>query len=179
MNFVDKEHPQKLSHFQFMETKEHYKDSDTLQYWKIQMPLYRKMKESDCKTVIDKWIYNLSNMAKMKTQLAFKEDSPLFMRLEKLASYSDMTREQQWQYDSSFHNYISYYGQLATKLREGKEIGFIEGETKGRAEGRAEGIEKGRADAIRENARRMKLDGMPAELIAKYTELSMDDILAL
>ncbi|MCR4560994.1 MAG: hypothetical protein K5685_13035, partial [Bacteroidales bacterium] len=67
---------------------------------------------------------------------------------EKLASYSDMTREQQWQYDSSFHNYISYYGQLATKLREGKEIGFIEGETKGREEGRAEGIEQGRAEGI-------------------------------
>ena len=61
------------------------------------------------------------------------------MRLEKLASYSDMTREQQWAYDSSYHNYVSYYGQLATKLREGKEIGFIEGETKGREEGRAEG----------------------------------------
>nr|MCR4561064.1 Rpn family recombination-promoting nuclease/putative transposase [Bacteroidales bacterium] len=58
-----------------------------------QMPLYRKMKESDCETVIDKWIYNLSNMPKMKTQLAFKQDKPLFMRLEKLASYSDMTRE--------------------------------------------------------------------------------------
>jgi len=129
-----------------METQEHYKDSDTLQYWKIQMPLYRKMKESDCETVIDKWIYNLSNMPKMKTQLAFKQDKPLFMRLEKLASYSDMTREQQWQYDSSFHNYISYYGQLATKLREGKEIGFIEGETKGREEGRAEGIEQGRVE---------------------------------
>ncbi|MEE3448951.1 MAG: PD-(D/E)XK nuclease family transposase, partial [Bacteroidales bacterium] len=92
MNFTDKEHPQKLSHFQFMETKEHFKDSDALQYWKIQMPLYRKMKESDCETVIDKWIYNLSNMPKMKTQLAFKQDKPLFMRLEKLASYSDMTR---------------------------------------------------------------------------------------
>ena len=66
------------------------------------------------------------------------------MRLEKLASYSDMTREQQWAYDSSYHNYVSYYGQLATKLREGKEIGFIEGETKGRAEGLAEGEKKGR-----------------------------------
>ena len=183
MNFIDKEHPQKLSHFQFMETQEHYKDSDTLQYWKIQMPLYRKMKESDCETVIDKWIYNLSNMPKMKTQLAFKQDKPLFMRLEKLASYSDLTREQQWQYDSSFHNYISYYGQLATKLREGKEIGFIEGETKGReegrAEGRAEGIEQGRTEQLVESIKNLMSAGFDFEKAVEMLKVPADQIAEL
>ena len=184
MNFIDKEHPQKLSHFQFMETQEHYKDSDTLQYWKIQMPLYRKMKESDCETVIDKWIYNLSNMPKMKTQLSFKQDRPLFMRLEKLASYSDMTREQQWAYDSSYHNYVSYYGQLATKLREGKEIGFIEGETKGRAEGLAEGEKKGlaegreqgRTEQLVESIKKFISKGFDFDEVVKILEVPADQI---
>jgi predicted transposase/invertase (TIGR01784 family) len=43
------------------------------------------------------------------------------------------------------------------------------------AEGRAEGVE----EAKRENARRMKADGMPAELIAKYTGLSVETINSL
>ena len=176
MNFIDKEHPQKLSHFQFMETKEHYKDSGALQYWKIQMPLYRKMKESDCETVIDKWIYNLSNMPKMKTQLSFKQDRPLFMRLEKLASYSDMTREQQWAYDSSYHNYVSYYGQLATKLREGKEIGFIEGETKGREEGLAEGREQGRTEQLVESIKKFISKGFDFDEVVKILEVPADQI---
>ena len=49
--------------------------------------------------------------------------------------------------------------------------GFIKGKIEGRDEGLAEGRAEGRAEGIkeanRENARRMKADGMPAELIAK------------
>ncbi len=188
MNFVDKQHPTKLSHFQIMETTDHYTDSNALQYWKIQMPLYRKMKKSECKNVIDKWIYNLSNMSKMKTPLEFKDEKPLFMRLEEIASYSDLTDEQQWQYDSSFHNYISYHGQLATKLREGKEIGFAEGEIKGREEGRKEGREEGHKEGREEGreegqkeaqnatAIEMLKENMPIELIVKFTKLSVEDI---
>ncbi|MCR4561009.1 MAG: hypothetical protein K5685_13110, partial [Bacteroidales bacterium] len=99
---------------------------------------------------------------------------------EKLASYSDMTREQQWQYDSSFHNYISYYGQLATKLREGKEIGFIEGETKGREEGRAEGIEQGRAEGrteqLVESIKKFISKGFDFDEVVKILEVPADQI---
>ena len=48
-------------------------------------------------------------------------------------------------------------------------------EAKGLAQGRAEGIE----DNKRDNAMRMKADGMPVELIAKYTGLSIDVINSL
>lgn len=60
------------------------------------------------------------------------------------------------------------------------EEGFLEaryekGLKKGRAEGRAEGIK----ETNRENARKMKADNMPAELIAKYTGLSIEQINSL
>ena len=46
-----------------------------------------------------------------------------------------------------------------------------------------EGLERGRAEgaanASRENARRMKADNMPLELIAKYTGLTTGEIEAL
>ena len=106
------------------------------------------------------------------------------MRLEKLASYSDMTREQQWAYDSSYHNYVSYYGQLATKLREGKEIGFIEGETKGRAEGLAEGEKKGlaegreqgRTEQLVESIKKFISKGFDFDEVVKILEVPADQI---
>ena len=39
--------------------------------------------------------------------------------------------------------------------------------------------EEGRVEALKENARRMKADNMPAELIAKYTGLDKETIEAL
>jgi predicted transposase/invertase (TIGR01784 family) len=46
-------------------------------------------------------------------------------------------------------------------------------------EGRAEGRAEGKAKANMDNARKMKADGMPAELIAKYTSLSIEEIVTL
>lgn len=62
---------------------------------------------------------------------------------------------------------------------DGFKKGKIEGRDEGRAEGLSEGMEKGENKANRENARRMKADGMPAELIAKYTGLSIEAINSL
>ena len=46
-------------------------------------------------------------------------------------------------------------------------------------EGLAEGRAEGERDKALESARRMKADGMPAELIAKYTGLTLDVINSL
>ena len=48
-----------------------------------------------------------------------------------------------------------------------------------KAEGLAEGMEKGKVEANLENARKMKADQMPLELIAKYTGLTAQEIEAL
>ena len=141
------------------------------------------MKESDCTTDIDKWIFNLSNMETMETSLSFTNDIPLFKQLGKIASYSELTTDQQIQYDDSFNNYLAYMGQQEYKLKEGIKIGWKEGEAKGRKEGRKEGRAEGRAEGAKaqaiESARNMKADGMPAEIIAKYTHLTISEIEAL
>lgn len=49
-------------------------------------------------------------------------------------------------------------------------------ERKGRKEGIEEGIEKGRTEANRENARKMKLSGLSAEMIHQITELPLSEI---
>jgi predicted transposase YdaD len=65
-------------------------------------------------------------------------------------------------------------------VAEGHAKGVAEGHAKGVAEGHAKGVAEGHAGGIednkRDNARRMKADKMPAELIAKYTGLSIEEV---
>ena len=49
----------------------------------------------------------------------------------------------------------------------------------GRAEGRLEGRLEGRAEERAEIVKEMLADGMPVEIIAKYTKLSLEEIEAL
>ena len=51
--------------------------------------------------------------------------------------------------------------------------------TEGLEKGMAQGLEKGRSEERMETARKMKADGMPAELIVKYTGLTVEDINSL
>ena len=56
-------------------------------------------------------------------------------------------------------------------MAEGLERGIEKGMAEGLERGMAEGLEKGRAEERTELAKKMKADGLPAELIAKYTGL--------
>ena len=73
------------------------------------------------------------------------------------AKYSEAERRQ---YEESKKDYWDYYSTMKTARQKGIE----------------EGMEMGMEKARRENARKMKSDGMPAALIEKYTGLSADDI---
>ena len=68
---------------------------------------------------------------------------------------------------------------LKKGLTEGREKGLAEGREKGLAEGRAEGRAEGERKALLNTARQMKADGLPAEVIAKYTHLTEEEITTL
>ena len=113
------------------------------------------------KNDIDKWIFNLSNMETMETTLSFTNEIPLFKQLGKIASYSELSPEQQIQYDDSFNNYLAFMGQQEYKLKEGIRIG----------------IDKGRAEAKISIARYLKSMGtMTLEQIAEATQLPIAEI---
>ena len=61
-------------------------------------------------------------------------------------------------------------------LEQGREIGLEQGREIGLEQGRKIGREIGMLEAKRENARRMKNDGMPVNLIEKYTGLTKEEI---
>ena len=61
-------------------------------------------------------------------------------------------------------------------IRHGYKQGMEEGMKQGMEEGMKQGMKQGMAQANRDNALRMKEDGLPTQLIAKYTGLSPEEI---
>ncbi len=138
-------------------------DKLTLVY--IEMPKFNKT-ESELVTMFDKWMFALRNLSRlMERPQALQER--VFKRLFEQAEIAKFSPREQREYHESIKDYWDYYSTMKTAIEKG--------EAKGRAEGRTEG----RAEAIRENARRMKADGMNIELIAKYTGLTVEEIAAL
>ena len=61
-------------------------------------------------------------------------------------------------------------------LAEGMEKGLAEGMEKGLAEGMEKGMEEGRVREKLENARSLKNNGIPIDLISKSLNLSIEEI---
>ena len=91
----------------------------------------------------------------------------VFQRLAEVAEVSKLSKKERLEYDHALKRYRDTLNAMT-----GAEM---KGRAEGLAEGRAEGIETTKRD----NARRMKADGMPAELIAKYTGLTIETIYSL
>ena len=125
------------------------------------MPCFTKERE-ECDNHFERWIYILKNM-EILDRMPWAAQNAVFQRLADIAEVSKLNKEERLEYDHALKRYRDTLNAMT-----GAELKGIE---KGRKEGRAE--EK------RENARRMKADGMPSELIAKYIGLSTEEIEAL
>ena len=44
--------------------------SDKLKFFTLELPSYRNMSESDCKTKIDYWLYNITNLETMTSSVS-------------------------------------------------------------------------------------------------------------
>ena len=65
---------------------------------------------------------------------------------------------------------------LNERERKGLELGREQGLKQGRAEGEASGLAKGASQKQREIAKNFKNSGVPLDLIAKNTGLSVEEI---
>ena len=130
-----------------------------------------------------------------ETPALWEEEEPYFRAMLDEAEYAQMSREQKRQYreemrrDWDYKNTMDYaiaqgYAQgRAQGHAEGKEEGIAEGLEKGRTEGRAEGLAEGKAEGLAEVqraiARRMLAEGLSVDLVAKYTELTVEQVRGL
>ena len=131
--------------------------SDKLRLIYLQMPCFTKEME-ECENHFERWIYILKNMEILE-RMPWAAQNAVFRRLAEVAEVSALSKEERIKYDRALKRYRDTYNAM----------------TGAEQKGRAEGVE----DNKRDNAKRMKADNMPAELIAKYTGLSIETINSL
>ncbi|WP_251967334.1 Rpn family recombination-promoting nuclease/putative transposase [Parabacteroides sp. AD58] len=128
----------------------------------IEFPLFNKA-ESECKTPLDYWLYNLKHMEQLE-HLSFKGQKALFARLEELARIANMNKKERAEYEAALKIYRDNENVVTTARREGKEEGIAIGEERG--------LKKG----ILTTARLMKQNGISFEQIKLCTGLSDEEI---
>ena len=104
-----------------------------------------------------------------------REEEKVFEQAE-IAQYSP---EERREYEASVKNYWDYYSTVTTAEKKGRAEGLAEGEAKGLAKGLAEGVAKGEAKERIKNAKSLKENGVPIDIIAKSLGLTAEEIAAL
>lgn len=151
-----------------MRTKEVFYDKLTLIY--LEMPKFNK-EECELETMFDKWMFVLRNLGGlMERPVALQER--VFNRLFEAAEIARFSRKELVEYEDSLKVFRDWYSVMKTTLNKGLAEGRAKGLAEGRAEGRAEGLAEGKIVI----ARQMKADGMPADAIARYTGISLEEI---
>ena len=71
---------------------------------------------------------------------------------------------------------LDMVSKLKYARRQGREEGKEEGKVVGIEEGKVIGIEEGRKQRDQELAKKLLADGLDIELVAKYTDLSLEEV---
>jgi predicted transposase/invertase (TIGR01784 family) len=170
LNFVfrDDDYSQDCYHHEvkLMDTQTKKVFFDKLTYIYLEMPKFNKT-EDELETMFDKWLFVLRNLSRLFERPKALQEK-VFTKLFEQAEIARFSPEERRGYEDSVKVYRDINNAINTAKKEAKE--------EGREEGRMEGLAEGKAKANMDNARKMKADGMPAELIAKYTSLSIEEI---
>ena len=146
-----------------MKSKEIFSRDMRLIY--LQLPYFTK-EADECTDNFERWIYVLKNMEALN-RLPWAAQNSVFERLQHIADISALSKEERLKYDEAIKKYRD-----TLCVMEGAEL---KGIAKGRAEGRVEG-EHTKAVKI---AIQMKSDGIPTDIIIKYTGLTAKELNAL
>lgn len=104
--------------------------SNRLRFIYLQLPLAESMKEADCVTDLDCWIYNLNNMDKLD-ELAFKDRKPIFNDLEKMAGMRFMTWDENVAYQRALKRMWDYDAVMEGERKYAREQGIQQGMEQG------------------------------------------------
>ena len=133
---------------------------DKLTFVYLEMPKFNK-REDELETMFDKWMFALRNLYRLLERPKALQER-IFKRLFDQAEIAQFTPEERREYAESVKDYWDYYSTMQTAHKKGKAEGLAEGKAEGLAEGEAKGRAEGRAEEKKENAHRMKADGMVA-----------------
>lgn len=155
---------------------------DKLTFIYLELPKFTKT-EDELGTLFEKWIFVLKNLSRLLERPAALQER-VFNRLFEAASIARFTPKQLREYEDSVKAYRDIVNAVNTARKEGHEEGhekgLKEGLEKGLEEGHEkglkEGLEKGREEEKIEIVRKMKSDGLPDDVISKYTGLPIGEI---
>ena len=147
----------------------------------IQIP-YFKNEEDECKSQLEKWIYNIKNMGRMQKVAFTYEDT--FEYLDSVSDVAMLPPEERDIYEAELMKARDYYAIMKTAQKKATEKGLAEGRAKGlkqgleqgRAEGLAEGRAEGHAEGVYTVARNMIDMGMELNLVSQATGLSIEEL---
>ena len=156
--------------------------TDNLNFVFLEMPKFKK-KEKDLITFLDKWLFVLKNLYKLKEQPQALTEG-IFRKLFEVAEIASFSANERTNYEESLKNFWDLNNCLDTAERKGfekgeaigLEKGLEQGEAIGLEKGEAIGLEKGEAIGLEKVAKTMKLAGVSTEDIVKFTGLDSADI---
>lgn len=134
--------------------------TDKMRAYTLELPDYRKMSKEECKTKLDYWLYVLSNMENMTTNIPFEQELPILQKVGGIAELINMSAEDRQRYNISLDTYRTN--------RAAWEYAKIEGVR--------EGFNEGHAEAILTTAKKLKDLNAPLEMIMSATGLSLEEI---
>ena len=143
--------------------------SDKIRLIYLQLPLFTK-EVRECENQFERWIYVLKNMEKLN-RYPFEIKDKVFKKLIETCDVASWTREERIKYDRALKRYRDTLAVMEGQKQEGR--------AEGRAEGIKEGKEQGRKEAQLDIARNFKQSGIPIDVIAQNTGLSIEEINSL
>lgn len=144
--------------------------SDKIRFIYLQLPYFTK-EEDECKTYFERWIYIFKNMEILE-RIPWAAKYSVFARLGEIAKIANMNEKQRRKYDHDLKVLRDNYNILDFAQKKALAKGLEEGRAQGLAEGRAQGLEEARKEAAVE----MLKEGMPIELVARISKLSIEDV---
>ena len=137
-------------------------------------PEYYILKANDfnrwSKMPLEQWIYVLST-----GDIPEDADAPGLSEAREKLRLARMTKADL----DSYYRHLDNVVILRDNIETAKNEGWLEGRAEGCAEGIEIGIEKGRKEEKLANARNLKQNGVPVEIIAKSLGLSVEEIEAI
>ena len=141
-------------------------------------PEYYILKVNDfnrvAKNSLEEWVYYLNT-----GDVPQGAKAPGMEEVKEQLTIDRMNKSERSAYYKHLDNIVILRDNIYTEREEGRLEGRAEGREEGREEGRAEGRAEGRIAERKENARKMRQLGLPAETISKVTGLPVADIESL
>ena len=162
---------QMMRRFEIVDTVSMVVGSKKVCAYTIELPSIKRRKPEECKTNIERWIYNLYNMRTTTTKLPFDDLQPIFKEVASVAELANMSPDDYNQY----MDVIDYYRTTRAAYEMDRQKSYAKGLTKGVAKGKAEGAKEEKF----KNAKAMKDLGSDSSFIAQVTGLSLQEIAEL